>query len=62
MSDVADHLLTPLLRKLRSITDLSARDEEAILRLPAHPRVFRAGQDLVREGDRPTHSWLIVQG
>ncbi|GJE47327.1 hypothetical protein GOFOIKOB_0348 [Methylobacterium tardum] len=54
--------LTPLLRKLRSITRLSARDEQAILRLPAHPRVFTAGQDLVSEGDRSTQCWLVLMG
>ena len=62
MSTATNQQLTPLLRKLGSVTHLSARDEEAILRLPAHPRLFRAGQDLVSEGDRPTQCWLIVEG
>ncbi|WP_408903033.1 Crp/Fnr family transcriptional regulator [Methylobacterium radiotolerans] len=57
-----EHPLTPLLRKLGSLTRLSARDKAAVLRLPVHPRVFTAGQDLVSEGDRPTQCWLIVEG
>lgn len=62
MSIATDHQLTPLLRKLGSLTPLSSKDEQALLHLPAHPRVFTAGQDLVSEGDRPTQCWLVVEG
>jgi CRP-like cAMP-binding protein len=62
MHTATDHHLTPLLHKLRSLTHLSAQDEEAIVRLPAFLRVFQAGQDLVSESDRPTQCWLIMEG
>lgn len=51
-----------LIRKLESIGDLSAGEKAAIGRLPLDVRVFGAGTDLVREGDRPSHSCLIVEG
>jgi CRP-like cAMP-binding protein len=55
-------LTTPLLRKLESVSRFLTEDREAVLRLPASSRVFKAGQDLVSEGDEPTQCWLVAEG
>jgi CRP-like cAMP-binding protein len=51
-----------LIRKLESIGELTPAEAEAVSRLPLEPRTFQAGADLVREGDRPTHCCLVVEG
>ena len=54
--------LAPLVRKLSLHAHLSADDEEAILRLPHTSRLLENGQYVVREGDKATHSCLVVSG
>jgi CRP-like cAMP-binding protein len=56
------HPLAPLVRKLESIFDLSEAEKEAALALPADVRRVKTGQDLVREGDRPSRCCLILDG
>src|SRR5829696_7316218 len=53
----------PLIRKLESY-GLRLTDEEvaAVLGMPMQVESIRADQDIVREGDRPTRSCLILEG
>lgn len=53
----------PLLRKLEWYVRLST-DDKAALEMPVHAGVqsIRAGEDLIREGDRPTFVHLILKG
>ncbi len=52
----------PLIRRLESITDLSRLEKEALLCLPLNIREMAADQNIVREGDRPSESCLILSG
>lgn len=54
--------LNMLVRKLGSLISLSAEEEAAILALPASLREIRPDQDVVRDGDRPSQSCLVVEG
>lgn len=56
------HPMTLLIRKLESIATLSDEDRRVIESLPAKIRTLGAGQDIMREGDMPSHSCLIVEG
>jgi CRP-like cAMP-binding protein len=51
-----------LVRKLESIVSLSEEVRQAILSLPARTRVLNDGQDIVREGDKPSQSCFILDG
>jgi CRP-like cAMP-binding protein len=51
-----------LIRKLRSIADLSPEDEQAVFGLPMTFRSLGPDQDIVREGDRPSQCCLVVEG
>jgi CRP-like cAMP-binding protein len=57
-----NHPLTPLVRRLASIFDLSEAEKEAALALPADVRRIKTGQDIVRYGDRPSRSCIILEG
>jgi len=52
----------PLIRHLASVATLSEEEKHALLSLPMQVMELRADQDIVREGDRPTRSCLILQG
>lgn len=52
----------PLARKLGQFAELSESDIGVIERLTANPRTYRAGQDLIREGDRPDFVFLLIEG
>src|SRR3712207_3745157 len=52
----------PLVRKLESIFPLSDEEQQALLDLPMQVGVLKEGQDVVREGDRPSRSFTIVSG
>lgn len=54
--------LDKLLRKLRSIASLSAEDERAVMALPVTIARFEPQRDIVREGDRPSRSFLLASG
>jgi CRP-like cAMP-binding protein len=54
--------LHPLVQKLTSIATLSNEEEEAIRTLPLTVKEIRADQDVVRDGDRPTQSCVVVEG
>ena len=51
-----------LVRKLESVVSLSEEVRQAILSLPARTRVLNDGQDIVREGDKPSQSCFILDG
>ncbi len=51
-----------LVQKLGSITDLTQPEREALMALPMRVQDMRPDQDIVREGDRPTHSCLLIEG
>ena len=53
----------PLIRKLES-QGLRLTDEEltSLLEMPMQIETLRADQDIVREGDRPTRSCLLLEG
>ncbi|GAC1548730.1 MAG: Crp/Fnr family transcriptional regulator [Beijerinckiaceae bacterium] len=54
--------LSRLIVKLESITRLCEEEKQAVLNLPVSIRELQADRDIVREGDRPTQSCLIVEG
>lgn len=54
--------LAPLVRRLSLHTLLSPQDQAAVLALPHTERKLEAGQYIVREGDAPTHSCMVVSG
>ena len=51
-----------LVRRLERIGKLSNADRHAVENLPAKVQTLRPRQDIVREGDKPEHSCLIVEG
>ncbi|WP_084698542.1 Crp/Fnr family transcriptional regulator [Muricoccus aerilatus] len=51
-----------LVHKLRSITDLTAEERQALMDLPMTVRSYARGQDIVREGDIPSECCLILDG
>lgn len=54
--------LQPMARKLRQYCPLSEEDAAAVLALPHRVLKFRPQEYIVREGDRPQHSCLILSG
>jgi CRP-like cAMP-binding protein len=54
--------LDRLVRKLESITGLTEHEKQAVLDLPITIKVLGADQDVVREGDRPSQSCLVLEG
>jgi CRP-like cAMP-binding protein len=52
----------PMIRKLESIFTLSDDEKQALLSLPMQVMAIKADQDLVRQGDRPSRSCLILSG
>jgi CRP-like cAMP-binding protein len=56
------HAMAMLVRKLESIALLSVEDRQAIESLPVRIHKLDARQDIVRDGDRPSHCSLIIDG
>lgn len=54
--------LLPMSRKLQLWMKLDQQDEDAILALPHSVRKLGAGQYIVRDGEKPTHSCLLLAG
>ena len=54
--------ITNLLRRIDPIDVLSDNDKYALLSLPIQIIQLRAGQDIVRQGDRPNRSCLLIDG
>ncbi|HZH06263.1 MAG TPA: Crp/Fnr family transcriptional regulator [Lautropia sp.] len=61
MSDTKSSL-APLVRKLLLHAKLDEQDQIAILDLPHVVRELEGSKYIVREGDKPTHSCLLVSG
>jgi CRP-like cAMP-binding protein len=51
-----------LVRKLRSISPLTADESQCLLKLPLSIQQVAADQDIVREGDRPSECCLVIEG
>ncbi len=52
----------PLIRKLDSIFTLTDDERQALENLPMQVVVIKEGQDIVREGDRPSRSCVLLSG
>lgn len=57
-----NHSAAILVRKLQSEFPLSAEEQDALLALPLQLRVLGKGQDIVREGDRPSQCCVVLDG
>jgi CRP-like cAMP-binding protein len=53
---------SPLIRKLESAFALSEAERQALVGIPIQITSIRADQDIVREGDRPSRSFAILEG
>lgn len=62
MPPSGDHPLAPLARKLSRWTELGEADRRALLGLPYTARTLPAGGHVVRDGDKPAHSCLLISG
>jgi CRP-like cAMP-binding protein len=62
MSVSDQHAMTVLIRKLESIATLSGEERQAVRSLPMRTRTLNARQDIVRDGDKPSHCCLILDG
>ena len=52
----------PLIKKLETGLRLSDKERAALERLPMHVEAMRTNQDLVREGDRPSRCFALLDG
>jgi CRP-like cAMP-binding protein len=52
----------PMIRKLESIFTLTNDERQALKNLPMQIVVVKTDQDLVREGDRPSRSCVLLSG
>ncbi len=52
----------PIVRKLESVFKLTDDERQALENLPMRLTDIRAHQDIVREGDRPYRSFVILEG
>ena len=59
---VAPHTAHPLIRKLESISTLTDDERDALVSLPMQVADLKADQDVVREGDRPSRSFTVLEG
>lgn len=55
-------MTNPLILKLEARDDLSDAEKASLENAITETRTFRPGDDLVREGDRPTTSTLVLDG
>ncbi len=62
MSTQPSSTLQPMVRKLRYWNELSADDEDAILRLPHRRKKLERHGHIVREREATTHSCLMLSG
>jgi len=54
--------LRRLLRRLENGVEFTEEERQLLLNLPLHVRSFEADQDVVREGDRPSDTGLVLEG
>src|SRR5829696_5036261 len=62
MSDSPADTLVPMVRKLGLWMKFDKDDEDAILSLPHKIKKLGAHQYIVRDGEKPTHSCLLLSG
>lgn len=63
MSSAPDQRATAMfIRKLETIATLSDAERQAIKSLPMRTHTLAARQDIVRDGDKPAHCCLILDG
>lgn len=62
MSITANPVLEPMLRKLQLWMRLDEGDQKAVLSLPYTLRKLGPQQYIVRDGERPVHSCLLLSG
>jgi CRP-like cAMP-binding protein len=62
MSATTDRFLRPLLRRLQSTATFSDTVIRTFAELPITIRDFEPGQDILRDGDRPEHCAMVVEG
>ena len=55
-------MIGPLVRKPETFGPLSDEEKEFLARAPSHVRDYRDHQDIVREGDTPSESCVVVEG
>jgi CRP-like cAMP-binding protein len=51
-----------MIHRLSSLGELSAEDEAALRALPVRARDYERGEDIIRQGDRPTDACLVLRG
>jgi CRP-like cAMP-binding protein len=62
MSSASSSELGPLIRKLRSISDLTDQEQRAIADLPVITRILKARREIVRTQDRPVQCCVVLDG
>lgn len=62
MSQSAPQALAPFIRKLSRHQGLSTEEAEALSALPFILRDVSSGQDIIRQGDQPVHSCVMIKG
>src|SRR4051812_27282850 len=62
MSSASSSELGPLIRKLRSISDLTDQEQRAIADLPVITRILKARREIVRTRDRPVQCCVVLDG
>ena len=55
-------MIDPLIQKLESYGSLSEEEKEFLQRAPSAIRDYQAHKEIVREGDRPGESCVVVEG
>ncbi|MDB5692548.1 MAG: Crp/Fnr family transcriptional regulator [Alphaproteobacteria bacterium] len=62
MSNSNPSPLTPMLRKMELWAAFSDSDREALLAMPHTLKTIKEGHYIVRDGDKPTHSCVMLTG
>ncbi|HEV2558785.1 MAG TPA: Crp/Fnr family transcriptional regulator [Microvirga sp.] len=62
MAASSSHDYAPLIRKLESTLQLTEAERQGIASLPLQVQSLRADQDIVRVGDRPSRSCVVLSG
>src|SRR5918997_2549895 len=62
MANTSHPEYNPLILKLDSIFTLTDDERQALLTLPMQVTVIKEGQDIVRAGDQPSRSCLLLSG
>jgi CRP-like cAMP-binding protein len=53
---------TKLIARLQAVAGLSEQDQVKLARMPYKLKTLRNGEHVVRQGDRPTHSTVVMSG